>query len=95
MRKDLAMKKRNIIISALFVILFGLGCPQSKAQGIFIMDDEEENLREPNSGGGWSITIDDPFHNTTLDYSPIGNGVWLLGALGGAYLLGKRRKKEK
>ena len=30
----------------------------------------------------------------TWDVSPIGNGLWLLGCLGGAYLLGKRRKRE-
>ena len=86
------MKKRNIIISALFVILFGLSNP-IYAQ-IFISDADEENLREPNDGGGWAITINDPIHDTTWDYSPIGNGVWLLGALGGAYLLGKRKRHD-
>ena len=47
MRKDKAMKRRNIIISALLVLSFGLmGINTAKAQGgIFIMDEEELNIR--------------------------------------------------
>jgi len=98
MRKGKEMKKKNIIIAAVFAILFTLAStsPVHAQGGIFIMDDEEENFRgstTPPAGG--FIFIDDPEHDTSLDYSPIGSGVWLLGALGGAYLLGKRRKKKE
>ena len=96
MRKGKEMKKRNIIIAAVFAILFTLANTTSvHAQGgIFIMDEEEENFRDP-APTGWFIFIDDPEHDTTWDYSPIGSGVWLLGGLAGAYLLGKRRKKKE
>ena len=91
------MKKRNIIIAAVFAILFTLAntSPVHAQGGIFIMDEEEENFRDPTAPAGGFIFIDDPEHDTSLDYSPIGSGVWLLGALGGAYLLGKRRKKKE
>ena len=91
------MKKRNIIIAAVFAILFTLAntTPVHAQGGIFIMDEEEENFRDPTAPAGGFIFIDDPEHDTSLDYSPIGSGVWLLGALGGAYLLGKRRKKKE
>lgn len=98
MRKGKEMKKKNIIIAAVFAILFTLANTTSvHAQGgIFIMDEEEENFRGSiTPPGGGFIFIDDPEHDTSLDYSPIGSGVWLLGGLAGAYLLGKRRKKKE
>ena len=97
MRKGKEMKKKNIIIAAVFAILFTLAntTPIHAQGGIFIMDEEEENFRDPTAPAGGFIFIDDPEHDTSLDYSPLGSGVWLLGALGGAYLLGKRRKKKE
>ena len=93
------MKKRNIIISVLMVLAFGMtSVNPAKAQvGIFIMDDEEyANLRCGYEGvpEGFFI-VDFPDHNDTHDYfTPLGNGFLLLGSLGGAYLLGKRHKKD-
>ena len=97
MRKGKEMKKKSIIIASVFAILFTLANTTSvHAQGgIFIMDEEEENFRDPTAPAGGFIFIDDPEHDTTWDYSPIGSGVWLLGGLAGAYLLGKRRKKKE
>lgn len=100
MRKGKAMKKRNIIISVLMVLAFVMtSVNPTKAQiGIFIMDDEEyANIRcnyEEVPDGGFIIPFN-PEHNDTHDYfTPLGNGCLLLGCLGGAYLLGKRRKKD-
>lgn len=90
------MKKKNIIILVILALL--LGTNYSHAQGIFIMDEEEEFS---DRIGGQGLAIGDfdipnaPDPDSFLDYTPIGNGVWLLGALGGAYLLGKRRKKKE
>lgn len=98
MRKGETMKKRSTIILVIMALLLGVArFNQGKAQvGIFIMDDEEyANIRggsnEPPDG---FIIPDFPNHDETWDVSPIGNGLWLLGCLGGAYLLGKRRKRE-
>ena len=62
----------------------------SKAQ-IFIDDDEVEGtLRNGQSSSGLLVPIQG---QQTDQYAPLGEGVLLLGCLGGAYLLNKRRKK--
>lgn len=92
------MKKRNTIIMVIMALVLSLSSfNQVKAQvGIFIMDDEEyANIRDGGSEPPDGFIIPDfPNHDETWDVTPIGNGLWLLGALGGAYLLGKRRKRE-
>ena len=87
------MKKR-IIISAIALFMLGiLGSGPIQAQ-IYLMDDEINTQRADYPEGGFIIP-DVPDHDTTWDYTPIGSGLWLLGGLAGAYLLGKRRKKEE
>jgi hypothetical protein len=87
------MKRKNIIITALLVLSFGLmGINNANAQ-VFIMEDEEyDNMRNGNNMPEGFIVPLLPDHDSTLDWTPIGNGIWLLGCLGGAYLLSKRRK---
>lgn len=87
------MKKRNIIISVLLAVLFATASFNSANAQVFIMEDDDYNYRDPEPGG---FVIHDitPEHDTTWDYTPIGDGLWLLGGLAGAYLLGKRRKKD-
>ena len=98
MRKGETMKKRSTIILVIMALLLGVArIDQAKAQvGIFIMDDEEyANIRDGSTDLPDGFIIPDfPNHDETWDVSPIGNGLWLLGCLGGAYLLGKRRKRE-
>ena len=92
------MKKRNIIISAVFAVRLSVASRSSAfAQGgIYIMEEDDDHLRPGGDGSApWSISIDDPFHDTTNDYSPIGNGLLLLGGLAGAYLVGKSNKKSR
>jgi len=84
------MKKKSIIIIAALMLMLG---GSSKAQ-IFIMTDEEySNERVKGQvGGGLPIV---PIQDVTTDqYAPLGSGTLLLGLLGGAYLLGQRRRKD-
>ena len=87
------MKNRKRIILLFMILVMNLA---ASAQ-VFILD-EDKNKRT-NSG------IDDvnllvPLQNVTYDqyqpeeYVPIADGLGLLIGLGGAYLLGKKRKKE-
>ncbi len=63
----------------------------SKAQ-IFIEDDEVEGtLRNGQSSSSLLVPIQG--QQSDQQYAPLGEGVLLLGCLGGAYLLNKRRKK--
>lgn len=99
MRKGKAMR-RSIIITLFLALVFCMtGVVNTvKAQtGIFIMEDEDYyNIRdwgnEPPEG---FIIPDLPDHDDTHDWTPLGDGILLLGCLGGAYLLGKRRKREE
>ena len=64
---------------------------------VFIMTEEDyENsarAKLPDHTQPW-IPIQGLDQDQSL-YGPVGNGLWLLGCLGGAYLLGKRRKKDE
>lgn len=80
--------QRNIFLAAM--LLLAMAMP-SRAQ-IFVMDedmnfrptvDEEAVLANPSLGQGYDY------------YAPIGDGLMLLAALGGAYLLGKHKKENQ
>ena len=83
------MKKMNkkimILMSALMLMVGSL-----KAQ-VFIMDDEFEGQLRQNEGEYVLIV---PVQGTTDDqYVPLGDSALALAALGGAYLLAKRRRE--
>lgn len=62
-------------------------------QAQIVTMDDEENFRTPGDLGDWGRI---PTHNVDYDQynaiAPLGEGVLLLTALGGAYLLGGRRR---
>lgn len=73
-----------IVVTILFV-----ACP-AKAQ-VFIMDDEFEGTMRQNTEDFGLIV---PIEGLDSDqYLPIEDGLLVLAALGGAYLMGKRKKK--
>lgn len=73
-----------IVVTILFV-----ACP-AKAQ-VFIMDDEFEGTMRQNTEDFGLIV---PIEGLDSDqYLPLGDGLLVLAALGGAYLMGKRKKK--
>ena len=79
--------KRIAVLLTLSVMTLG-----SLQAQVFIMDEDVGgNIRV----GGSEFSVPVPYQGTDLDeYLPLGNGVWLLIALGGAYLL-RKRKDEK
>ena len=80
------MKKLIIILS----IIFAIGTT-ANAQ-IFIIENETGSLRTPTEVDVFTHPIG---HGEGNDYyDPLPDGVLLLAALGGTYLVGKRRKKE-
>ena len=93
-KQNTTMKKKIISLIAIFSLMIG----PLNAQ-IFITENEEEifNPRVNPEGlsPGWFVIPDMPNSDSALDYTPIGDGLWALGLLGGAYLLGKRRKKKE
>ena len=78
--------KKNIVILTLFLLL----AMAAKAQ-IFTMENEVNELRDPVPFEWVTNPVE---YNQGYDvYTPIGEGIALLVALGGAYLL-KKRKRE-
>ena len=97
------MKKRIISVMAVLAMLLGPTMMQSaKAQNIFDGDNGDKGLKVKVHGktGGEedslnSISIDDREGDISLEtFVPLSGGVLVLGCLGGAYLIGKRRKEQ-
>ena len=89
------MKKRIISVMAVLAMLCG---PTMilKAQHIFNSDEEMEKSLRGTSGvienDLTSVTAQDDVISMD-NYAPLGGGILVLGCLGGAYLIGKRRKE--
>ena len=82
--------KQNMFRTMVVLLLMAMA---STSQAQVFMMDGDENYREPedpqvfiNLPQGYGLGVD--------WYTPVGDGIAVLAALGGAYLLGKRRKKE-
>lgn len=80
-------KMKKILTTLILILSFSL---MSNAQ-VFLLDDEIDNPRNPND----EFFIDNPgWHGSGEDwYVPVGSGTLLFAALGGVYLLGKKKKK--
>ena len=88
------MKKR--IVSAMAILALVLGTTMTANAQIFL-DDDDMNVRD-GEHGNMDIGNIIPQHGVDwdqADYLPVGEGIMLLSVLGGAYLLGKRHKKEQ
>ena len=81
------MKKTLLLLT----LLFTLAAPM-RAQ-VFVME-EDENARVNNvfGNGEWNNVIVHSSPDDQTNYVPLGDGLLLLAALGGAYLLKKRNK---
>jgi hypothetical protein len=95
------MKKRIISVMAVLAMLLGPTMMQTKAQNIFDGDEGlKKSLRgEKNSDGENNlngISLDDlEGGDISLEnFAPLSGGILVLGCLGGAYLIGRRRKEQ-
>lgn len=90
LKQTIAMKKRIFSILA----ILGLLMSPLNAQILLMDPDEESSNIRVNSDDIGELPFF-PYQGITIDqYAPLGEGLLLLGCLGGAYLLGKRRRKE-
>ena len=82
------MKKRIITIAALMLMAVVPAMSQ-----VFILEDNEWNNKR-NSQDGFGVMV--PEQNVIYDqYVPVGEGLFVLAGLAGAYLLGKRKKEQE
>ena len=91
------MKKRIISVIAVLAMLSGPTMMQSaKAQNIFDSQEEMEKSVRGISGEGEDdvISMSEREGDISLEnFAPLSGGILVLGCLGGAYLIGKRRKE--
>ena len=84
-------KTRKQIALTLLLLLLGIG---AQAQ-IYIGEGEDNEFRNVTGENGvWNNTIIHGSEHDQPNWTPIGDGILLLAALGGAYLMGKKRKEE-
>lgn len=82
------MKKRILTIVAVLTMAITPAMAQ-----VFIDDDEWNDNRVQRDGDAVGAMV--PSQDYDKDqYVPVGEGLLLLGGLGAAYLLGKRKKNE-
>ena len=91
------MKKRIISVMAVLAMLCGPAMMQiAEAQNIF---ESNEDLKKSLRGSSDEeendvISLEDRDGDITLEnFAPLSGGILVLGCLGGAYLIGKRRKE--
>ncbi len=76
------------------ILVLGLMIATSMQAQILVMEGEQNNLRNVTTDNGDLNNV--LFHesqNDQTNFTPLGEGIALLAALGGAYLL-KKRKRE-
>lgn len=82
------MKKRIITIAALMLMAVVPAMSQ-----VFILEDNEwNNKRTSQDGFGVMVPEQDVIYD---QYVPVGEGLFVLAGLAGAYLLGKRKKEQE
>ena len=79
------MKKILLILT----LLLTLAAPM-RAQ-VFVMEEDENEFRNVFGNGEWNNVIVHGSPDDQSNYVPLGGGLLLLTALGGVYLLGKRK----
>jgi hypothetical protein len=91
------MKKRIISVMAVLAMLCGPAMMQiAEAQNIF---ESNEDLKKSLRGSSDEeendvISLEDRDGDISLEnFAPLSGGILVLGCLGGAYLIGKRRKE--
>ena len=76
-------------ILLIFSLLITLAAPM-RAQ-VFIMEEDENEFRNVFGNGEWNNIIVHGSADDQTNFVPLGGGLMLLAALGGTYLLNKRK----
>ena len=83
---------KKLILVATAALLMAASLP-AKAQ-IFIADEEEYMNSNRNVKNESELPFIPELGVTNDQYAPLGSGIAVLGLLGGAYLLGKRKSEK-
>ena len=80
-------------ILLIFSILLALAAPM-RAQVFIMEEDENDRVRNVFGNGDWNNIIVHGSPDDQANWVPLGEAVLLLSALGGAYLLRKKKTNE-
>ena len=86
---------RSIVRKALSVVALSLVMAMPAKAQIYLDDEDMAENRATWLDGVGNII---PLHEVDWDqaaYAPIGDGILLIGLLGGAYLINRKRKQEE
>ena len=82
-------------LKKLTVLAIGLMLATTTQAQILVMEGEEDNFRSNTvTNGEFNNIIFHGLQNDQTNYTPLGNGALLLAALGGAYLLNRKKKNK-
>jgi len=82
-------------LKKLTVLAIGLMLATTTQAQILVMEGEEDNFRSNTmTNGEFNNIIFHGLQNDQTNYLPLGDGALLLAALGGAYLLNRKKKNK-
>ncbi len=88
------MKKTIINIITIGALLFGTATTRNASAQVFLADEDMRSCMRSDAPEGDLPII--PELGLTMDqYAPATGGMLVLSLLGGAYLLGKRKKEKR
>ena len=79
-------------ILLIFTLLLTLAAPM-RAQVFIMEEDENDRVNNVFGNGEWNNIIVHGSPDDQTNWVPLGEGILLLSALGGAYLTKKKKKK--
>ena len=87
--EETIMKKILLVLAIVFTMCFGVKAQHGKSDAFFYNREIDNRTGEENAFMG--LPGD---HGLTTDaYAPLGSGLLILSALGGGYLIAKKKKK--
>ena len=81
-------------ILLIFTLFLALAAPM-RAQVFIMEDDENERVDNVFGNGQWNNIIVHGSPDDQTNWVPMGDGILLLAAIGGAYLIGKRKNDNE
>ena len=93
--RHFSIKSTRIFKLSLMAMMICMVSVKPMNAQVFLSDEQFDSREGLPEGPGLILPGVLPEHNTTWDYTPLGSGVWVLCALGGAYLLGRKKKGDK
>ena len=88
--EETIMKKILLVLAIVFTMCFGVKAQHGNSDAFFNNWESDNRTGEENA---FSMGLPGDHGLTADSYAPLGSGLLILSALGGGYLIAKKRKK--